>query len=75
MVSATWNAPKESFDNPNQMLFEGRSTADFFIPITSNYRFCGVDIVPDYNCYDIYKGGDISKDLENYPLHLKAFLV
>jgi modulator of drug activity B len=71
MVSATWNAPKASFDDPNQVLFEGRSTADFFIPITSNYLFCGVDILPDYNCFDIYKGGDIAKDLENYPAHLK----
>lgn len=75
MVSATWNAPKASFDDPKQVLFQGRSTADFFIPITSNYRFCGVDIIPDYNCYDIYKDGDISKDLENYPIHLKEFLV
>jgi modulator of drug activity B len=75
MVSATWNAPKTSFDDPKQVLFQGRSTADFFIPITSNYRFCGVDIIPDYNCYDIYKDGDISKDLENYPIHLKEFLV
>ncbi|WP_281638019.1 NAD(P)H-dependent oxidoreductase [Flavobacterium marginilacus] len=71
MVSATWNAPKESFEDPNQILFQGRSTADFFIPITSNYRFCGVDIVADYNCFDIYKGGDIVRDLENYPSHLK----
>jgi modulator of drug activity B len=75
MVSATWNAPKASFDDQNQALFQGRSTADFFIPITSNYRFCGVDIVPDYNCFDIYKSGDISKDLENSPMHLKEFLV
>lgn len=75
MVSATWNAPKGSFDDPNQILFEGRSTADFFIPITSNYRFCGADIVSDYNCFDIYKAGDINKDLENYPTHLKKFLV
>ena len=70
MVSATWNAPKASFDDPNQVLFEGRSTTDVLIPITSNYRFCGVEIVPDYNCFDIFKDGDIVGDLERYPLHL-----
>jgi len=76
MISATWNAPEASFDDPNQVLFLGRSTADFFIPITSNYRFCGVEIVPDYNCFDIFKDGDIAKDLENYPAHLaKVFEV
>lgn len=70
MVSATWNAPKASFDDSKQVLFEGRSTADAIIPITSNYRFCGVKIVSDYNCFDIFKDGDIVGDLENYPSHL-----
>jgi len=70
MVSATWNAPEEAFDDASQVLFEGRSTADFFIQITSNYRFCGVDIVPDYNIFDIFKDGDIKKSLQNYPDHL-----
>ncbi|HKO75876.1 MAG TPA: NAD(P)H-dependent oxidoreductase [Flavobacterium sp.] len=75
MVSATWNAPKASFDDLDQVLFQGRSTADFFIPITSNYRFCGVDIVPDYNCFDIFKDGDIVGDLENYSNHLENYLL
>ncbi|UWX62450.1 NAD(P)H-dependent oxidoreductase [Chryseobacterium oranimense] len=74
MVCATWNAPKNSFDDPNQILFEGRSTADVFIQITSNYKFCGVEILPDYNCYDIFKEGDIVKDLEDYPKHLATVL-
>lgn len=72
MACATWNAPQASFNDPNQVLFEGRSTADVLIQITSNYRFCGVDIVPDYNCFDIYKDGDIVGDLENYPKHLEV---
>lgn len=70
MISATWNAPAAAFGNPDQILFQGRSTADFFIPISSNYRFCGVEILPDYNCFDIYKDGDILNNLENYPKHL-----
>lgn len=71
MVCSTWNAPKASFDDQNQVLFEGRSTTDILIAITSNYRFCGVDVVADYNCFDIFKNGDIAGDLENYPEHLK----
>ncbi len=71
MVCSTWNAPKASFDDPNQVLFEGRSTADALIQITSNYRFCGVEVVADYNCFDIFKDGDIFGDLENYPAHLQ----
>ena len=71
MVSSIWNAPKASFNDSNQVLFEGRSTADALIQITSPYRFCGVDIVPNYNCFDIFKDGDIVETLENYPTHLQ----
>ncbi|SHF25686.1 NAD(P)H-dependent oxidoreductase [Chryseobacterium vrystaatense] len=71
MVCATWNAPKASFNDPDQVLFKGRSTEDILIQITSNYLFCGVEIVPDYNCFDIFKDGDIAGDLENYPKHLQ----
>lgn len=71
MVSSTWNAPKESFNDPQQYLYQGRSTSDALIHITSNYRFCGVQIVPDYNCFNVYKGGDVDKSLENYPKHLE----
>ncbi len=71
MISATWNAPSEAFGNPEQQLMQGKSTADLFLPITSNYRFCGVEIVSDYNCFDIFKNDTIANDLENYPKHLE----
>ncbi len=70
MVCATFNAPAEAFDNPSQMLMQGKGTADLFLPITSNYRFCGVEIATDYNCFDIFKDGNIAEVLENYPAHL-----
>ena len=71
MVCSTWNAPKASFDDPNQLLFEGRSTADVLIQITSNYRYCDVENVADYNCFDIFKDGNMVEDLDNYPKHLE----
>lgn len=71
MISATWNAPAEAFDNPAQQLMQGKSTSDLFLNISSNYRFCGVEILPDYNCFDIFKNDDIAKDLENYPKYLE----
>lgn len=74
MVCATWNAPEEAFGNPEQHLFQGKTTADLFLHITSNYRFCGCDILPDYNCFDIFKSENITKDLENYPKHLEKIL-
>lgn len=74
MICATWNAPAEAFNNPAQNLLRGKDTSDLFLNITSNYRFCGYDILPDYNCFDIYKGDEIKNDLENYPIYLEKIL-
>jgi len=75
MICATFNAPAESFDNPAQQLMQGKGTADLFLNITSNYLFCGVEIMPGYNCFDIFKEGDIVSDLENYPAHLASIVI
>jgi modulator of drug activity B len=74
MICATWNAPEQAFGNIDQTLLQGKTTSDLFLNISSNYRFCGVDILPDYNCFDIYKSEAIEKDLENYPTHLNKIL-
>jgi len=74
MICATFNAPADSFDNPSQQLMQGKSTTDLFLNITSNYRFCGVDILPGYSCFDIFKNSDIANALENYPKHLEKLL-
>ena len=72
MICATWNAPAEAFSNAEQTLMQGKSTEDLFLNITSNYRFCGVEIVENYNCFDIFRKGTelIGKDIEKYPSHL-----
>lgn len=61
MICATWNAPAEAFDNPDHKLFEGKGLSDIFLHITSNYRFCGYDIVDSYNCFDIFRRSDKKK--------------
>lgn len=75
MICATWNAPAEAFNDPNQQLFKGKNTTDLFLNITSNYTFCGYDIVPEYNCFDIFKRDDVAKDLEHYPAYLANFFI
>ncbi len=74
MICATWNAPVAAFDDPKQFLFAGKGLTDIFLPITSNYRFCGYDIIDSYNCFDIYRQGDMAKDIENYPAHLSRVI-
>jgi len=71
MISATWNAPRETFDNPNSVLYGGKGTADLFLHITSNYKFMGYDIRPDFGVFDIYKSPDIMSAIEDYKRHLE----
>ena len=73
MISATWNAPRETFDNPNSFLYGGKGTADLFLPITSNYKFCGYDILPAFGVFDIYKNPNIPRALEDYQRHLEKY--
>jgi modulator of drug activity B len=73
MISATWNAPGETYDNPNSVLFGGKGTADLFLHITSNYKFCGCDILPDFGVFDIFKNPNIPRALEDYRLHLEKY--
>ena len=73
MISATWNAPRETFDNPGSFLYGGKGTADLFLPITSNYKFCGYDILPSFGVFDIYKHPDIPRSLEDYQRHLEKY--
>ena len=73
MVSATWNAPRETFSNPDSVLYHGKGTDDLFLPITSNYRFIGYEILPDFGVFDIYKNIDIPRAIEEYRQHLGKY--
>ena len=73
MISATWNAPRAAFDNPASGLMGGKGTADLFLHITSNYKFCGYEILPAFGIFDIYKNPDVPRALEEYQQHLEKY--
>lgn len=74
MISATWNAPRDAFGNPAGELMAGKSTADLFLSITSNYKFCGYDILPDFGVFNIFKEpAGIPVALEDYRRHLQRY--
>ena len=37
MLSLTFNAPREAFDDPNQYLFQGKGVDDLFFPIACQF--------------------------------------
>ncbi len=74
MICATWNAPKESFNDSAQYMFRGKSADDVLFNVGANYRFIGFEILPGYYCYDVFHNTHIKQDLENYPAYLKKTL-
>ena len=75
MVSATWNAPKEVFDNPDSVLYQGKSCSDLFLNITSNYKLIGFDILPEFGVFDIYKSSNHQRYFDEYKSHLMTYVV
>ena len=71
MLSLTWNAPKNAFDDKNQFLFEGKSADDALLSVTTNYKFCGSEILPSFSCYDVVKNPNIKEDMKNYINHIQ----
>ncbi len=74
MLSLTWNAPEATFNNEQQYMFEGKSVDDVFISNTSNYKFCGADILSSFSCFDVRKNPDIENDIKRYKQHLTNIL-
>lgn len=71
MISATWNAPLAAFANPEGILLGGKDRSDLFLPITSNYKFCGYTILPDFGIFDIFKNPDFETAFADYQRHLE----
>jgi len=72
MLSLTWNAPPKAFDDKGQTLFEGKSVDDIFIAQTTAYKFCGVEILPSFSCYDVMKNPDVKSDIKRLKQHLAS---
>lgn len=64
-IIATWNAPEESFNDTEQVLFEGKSADDVLLNVSLNYKFCGMEVLPYLHCYDVMKNPNIDSYLQN----------
>jgi modulator of drug activity B len=71
MLSTTWNAPLEAFNDPDGF-FEGRSVADVLLPMRKDQEYCGLQELPHFSCHDIVKAPRFEADRERYVRHLKS---
>ena len=71
MLSLTFNAPKEAFNNSNQYLFGDKSVDDLFFPMHMNFRFFGMEALETFACFDVMKNPDINNDFKRFESHLE----
>ena len=69
MLSTTWNAPLESFEDPAQF-FEGRGVDGVFMWLHKVYQFFGMEPLPTFSCYDVLKSAEVEEDLRRLREHL-----
>jgi len=75
MLSLTFNAPAEAFNNEAEWFFQGRSVDDLFYPQHMNFRFFGMEPLPTFVCYDVMKNPDIENDFQRLTDHLSAHVL
>ncbi|PTB93143.1 flavodoxin [Marinobacter sp. B9-2] len=72
LISLTFNAPKESFDDPNEYLFRGKSVDDLLFPMHMNFRFFAMEPLETFACYDVMKNPQVEDDFQRFTQHLDA---
>ncbi|WP_112479116.1 NAD(P)H-dependent oxidoreductase [Vibrio variabilis] len=70
MLSLTFNAPEESFNDESEYLFQGKSVDDLMFHMHANFRFFGMTALPTFAAYDVMKNGDIANDFARFEAHL-----
>mgnify|MGYP000508910241 CR=1 FL=1 len=70
MLSLTFNAPRDAFDDPEQYLMQGRGVDDMFLPAHLCFRFMGMEPLETFVCYDVLKNPDIDNDFRRLEAHL-----
>ncbi|MEM1191169.1 MAG: NAD(P)H-dependent oxidoreductase [Pseudomonadota bacterium] len=74
LLSLTFNAPEEAFNDPEEYLFQGRSVDDLMLPMHMNFRFFGMTALPTYACFDAMKDADPESYFSGFRRHLEEYL-
>ncbi|MBK5145729.1 NAD(P)H-dependent oxidoreductase [Budviciaceae bacterium BWR-B9] len=69
MLSVTWNAPQEAFDDPSQF-FEGAGVDGVYLPFHKANQFLGMKPLPTFLCVDVMKQPDVENNLKRLREHL-----
>ncbi|MFJ3484751.1 NAD(P)H-dependent oxidoreductase [Pseudomonas sp. NPDC090202] len=71
MISATWNAPQQAFDDPTDF-FEGKGVDAVYFPFHKANQFLGMTGLPTFLAVDVMKVPNIENDVKRYEAHLAS---
>lgn len=69
MMSLTFNAPEEAFNNKHEF-FDGKSVDDLMFPMHMNFKFFGMQTLPTFACFDVMKNADVENDFKRFEAHI-----
>lgn len=69
MLSLTWNAPVQAFEDPSDF-FEGKGVDAVYLPFHKANEFLGMSALPTFICNDVMKAPNIERDVARYEQHL-----
>ena len=69
MLSLTFNAPQEAFDDPTEF-FSGHSVDDLMLPMHMNFKFFDMQPLPTFCCFDVMKNPEISEYINRFTQHI-----
>ncbi|WP_137162418.1 NAD(P)H-dependent oxidoreductase [Pseudomonas asiatica] len=69
MLSLTWNAPQQAFDDPSDF-FEGKGVDAVYFPFHKANQFLGMTGLPTFLAVDVMKRPDVPAALAAYEAHL-----
>ncbi|TVU70130.1 MULTISPECIES: NAD(P)H-dependent oxidoreductase [Cobetia] len=70
MLSLTWNAPIEAFDETDNF-FEGKGIDGVYFPVHKAMEFLGLTALPTYLANDVIKNPDLAAYTQTYRDHLR----
>lgn len=73
LLSLTWNAPQQAFDDPTDF-FEGKGVDAVYLPFHKANQFLGMSPLPTFLCVDVMKRPAIEADVARYQQHLAQVL-
>jgi modulator of drug activity B len=73
MLSLTWNAPLQAFDDPADFV-ESKGVGTVYLPIHKVNQRLGISALPAFLCVDVMKRPAIEADIARYQQHLAQVL-